>query len=144
MMRQRIKQRPVFVSMTRMHQHSGWFVDHQDLFVFENDLERDRFRHHRGFSRRVGFDLDKIADPQAPPAIFRDAVDLAFFVFDKLAQIHLAQIRKFFAQVIFEPRFGETFFDLKFKSRHLQLATENAEVFEIYIEARLTQIIFDP
>jgi hypothetical protein len=47
--------------MTRVRQHSGWFIDDQNFFVFKNDLERNRFRLHRRFSCRIGFDLDKIA-----------------------------------------------------------------------------------
>src|SRR5689334_7980482 len=49
MMQQRVHQRVLAVPGSRMDYQPGWLIDHNQVFIFENDLERNRFG--------LGFDL---------------------------------------------------------------------------------------
>src|ERR1043166_1176777 len=87
-----------------MNEHSGRFVDNDDLVVFENDVELHCFGPHCGAARKVGLDLDEITRAQPITGIYEVAVDLALPGLDQLAQVHLAKvaqiIKKIFAELL--------------------------------------------
>jgi len=48
---ERVHQRAVRMSICRMHDHAGWFVDREQVLVFENHGERQFLGGHHGASR---------------------------------------------------------------------------------------------
>lgn len=86
-----------------MDEHSGGFIDDDEVVVFENDVEVDIFSSHRRPACAVDSDLDKIVWFEPIADIFVTAVHLAFACFYEVAQVHFAQALEMPKQKIFEP-----------------------------------------
>ena len=94
MKNERVKQRSSVLAVRRMRQHSGGFVDDDEVRVFVNDVERNVLSPHRRLAFGVDRDLDEVVRPQAVTDILNAAVYLAPVGLDHVAKIHLAQVRK--------------------------------------------------
>ncbi len=60
MREERVDQGVLRIARAGMHHHSGRLVDHEQIIVFEQDRERDRFRLRLDLGRRWNFDLNDI------------------------------------------------------------------------------------
>jgi hypothetical protein len=77
--------------MRRVNEHSRRFVDHYQMRIFEDNIQRHFLRPHRRLAGEVEFDLDKIVRPHLVTDILKPPVDFTFFALHDLAKIHLAQ-----------------------------------------------------
>jgi len=83
-------------------EHAGRFVNDDYIVVFENNVERDIFGPHCALARQIQLDLNKIVHTHPVTDIFKFAVDLAFQIFNNIAQIHFAEAGEPVKQKIFE------------------------------------------
>ena len=66
---QRIQHSTVRVARARMYNQIARFVDHDDVIIFVNDIERNILR----LEARLFFDFDIDSDVLSPPALFLSA-----------------------------------------------------------------------
>ena len=89
----------------RVYQHSGRFIDDDNVTVFINDLKRNIFGPHRCFTRRIDSDLDQIIFTQLMADVLMPPVHLTSPGFDDVTQVHLAEPTKMVKQKILKPHF---------------------------------------
>jgi hypothetical protein len=78
-----------------MNDQTGWFIDDENRFILEEDIERDGFGHscHRRWRRNV--ELNTVAGPESCPG-FRD----------KGVKCHVPAVDKFLEMRAGEGRMG--------------------------------------
>jgi hypothetical protein len=73
---QRVLQRLTGVPRTRMHDHPRRLVDYQQRAIFEDDVQRQRFRHHLLVRLDASLDHDPLAAKHLVPPAQQTPVDL--------------------------------------------------------------------
>ena len=115
-----IQHRPVILAVRRVDEHSGRLVDNDDVFILENDVERNVVGLHRRFAGHIDGDLDEVVRAKAIADILPPTIHLASSAFDDIAKIHLAQAAEMIEKKILEPHFlvlgGGLYNDLLFHS----------------------------
>ena len=104
--------------MRWMHKHTRSLVDDDQIWIFEDDIQRNILRTHRRLTRHVQMDLDEISDAESSTDIFVHAVDLAFSVPNDLAQIHPTDVRISVEKKILESHIALGCLDHEFMSVH--------------------------
>jgi hypothetical protein len=66
-MQERVDQGAAAVARGWVDHHSGWFVQHDEMAIFKQDVERDVLRLKRNRGRRWRREDDSLADPQPLP-----------------------------------------------------------------------------
>jgi hypothetical protein len=68
------RQRPQNIPATWMHHHSGGLVDHGEIVIFVENIQRDRFGRYSHRLRRRDFDFDDLAGFEAVGRFRGDAI----------------------------------------------------------------------
>ncbi len=94
-------------SRARMDDHSRGLVDHGDIFVFVENIERNRFRFDAGRLRAAGISTEtRVAWLHAIRRLHRDAVHLHESFFHQRLDARAAQFGKLRDQKAIEPFAG--------------------------------------
>lgn len=90
-MSESIQKRAAILPVRWVDEHSGGFVDDDEVVVFEDDVEIDLLGSHRGSAGTVDGDLDEILRFQLVAFVLVAAVHLACSCFHEVAEIHFAE-----------------------------------------------------
>jgi hypothetical protein len=99
---QAIKQRPVAVAVRRVDEHALGFIDEHQMVVFEDDIEIDWLRDHRGAACNVDLDLDEVVRAHSVTYVFEPAINLTVTRVHDLSDVHPAQLSKSVEQKVSE------------------------------------------
>src|SRR5579864_7548087 len=72
---QRVDERARLVAGSRVDDHAGWFVDHRDVAVLVQDLERDVFGHRRRLVSLRHLDFNDVTWRDAVGGLSRPSVE---------------------------------------------------------------------
>ena len=89
---QRVHKRAGVVARCGVHDHSRRLVDHQKVFVLEDDLQRDCLGHRDGHVRLRDLELDDVAGRDSVRGIGRLAIDRDQVALDEPGRGRAAQV----------------------------------------------------
>ncbi len=110
-MQKRVHQGVFLMSRCRMNHNAGWFVQHEQSLVFEQDFQRNFFRLCFG---RLGFgpvNLNLFAGMRRVGGFHRAAINADMTFFNQPLDGAAGNRRKFFTQEIVQPLGRESFFN---------------------------------
>ncbi len=111
MMQQRVDERVFLVAGGGMHDESGGFVDDEQRFVLEQNIERNFFRLRLGGLGFRPMDFNFFAGVRMMRGLDGLAVDADVAFFDQALQRAARGGGKFFAEKFVEPHGRQRFFD---------------------------------
>src|SRR6266542_671555 len=101
--KQRMHQRPGVVARRRMHDHAGGFVDHHQVVVLVDDLQRDQLASDLSHEGLGQFDVDHVALGYARCGLGRAVVEKDEVAFGEARRRSAAEVRQLLGHETVEP-----------------------------------------